>query len=80
MPDGFHEFENIFFLKKKHISISQICSFYCLFVTYPTNHKPNMALLLSKEGVKRDWCQKFLCFERIRYDFTGFDTGFSQKE
>ena len=39
-----------------------------------------MTILLSEEGVKRDWRHKIKCFKRIRYDFSGFHTGFSQKK
>ena len=38
-----------------------------------------MTLLESREGVTGDRSQ-FKVFERVGYDFTGFDTGFSQKK
>ena len=32
------------------------------------------------KAFRRDWCHKTYCFQMICYDFTGFDTGFSQKK
>ena len=47
--------------------------------SYMTFLRSYMTLLESREGVTGDRSQ-FKVFERVGYDFTGFDTGFSQKK
>ena len=65
--------------KKKHF-ISQFCSFYCLFVTWSRQLKVTDDIILVKARCQQGLVSHNLMFERIRYDFTGFDTVFSQKK
>ena len=61
--------------QKKNISTSQFCSFCCLFVTWSRSLKVKDDIIYVKGLVLQN-----IMFLTIRFEFTGFDTGFSQKK
>ena len=72
--------KTIVFQIKKNAFNFQSRSFYCLFfLPNLVNFRPITTLLVSAEGVQRDWCHNIQSLKMNRYDFTDFDTGFSQK-
>ena len=70
-------------LIKRNSLTSEFCSFYCLFCSFYC-YLVSLITGPDKIGVKekclKGLVSQNLILKRIRYDLTGFDTGFSQKK